>query len=87
MAVFLWFYEWNMFDAVKKGEHTLGTFKWPRTVNEAQTEAVVGSDDLRVKAKASDGGADLLLTITNKSDHDWPEIAGIIPCFNLVPIM
>src|SRR4051812_23280091 len=25
MAVFLWFYEWNMFDAVKKGEHTQGT--------------------------------------------------------------
>ena len=82
MAVFLWFYEWNMFDAVKKGEHTQGTFKHPRKVNKEQTEAVIGSEELQLTVKATDGGADLLLTITNKSDHDWPDIAGIIPCFS-----
>jgi hypothetical protein len=82
MAVFLWFYEWNMFDAVKKGEHTQGTFKWPRKVNKDQSEAAIGAEELQVTLKATDGGADLLLAITNKSDHDWPEMAGIIPCFS-----
>jgi hypothetical protein len=82
MAVFLWFYEWNMFDAVKKGEHTAGAFKWPRQVNQDQSEAVIGSDDLRLTMRALEGGADLTLKITNKSGHDWPALAGIIPCFS-----
>jgi hypothetical protein len=30
-------------------------------------------------------GADLLLTIENRSDHEWPQIAAIIPCFNPGP--
>lgn len=82
MAVFLWFYEWNMFDAVKKGEHTPGTFKFPRKVNKEQTEAVIGSEEMQLTVKATEGGADLTRTIANKSDHDWPEIAGLIPCFS-----
>jgi hypothetical protein len=85
MAVFLWFYEWNMFDALKKGEHTPGTFKWPRKVNQDQTEAMIGADDLQLTIKAAEGGADLTLKVTNKSGHDWPDIAGIIPCFNPGP--
>jgi hypothetical protein len=31
-------------------------------------------------------GADITLKITNYSDYDWPDIAGIIPCFNPGPI-
>ncbi len=82
MAMFFWFYEWNMFEAVRKGEHTSGTFKWPRTVNAEQTEAAIGADEMRVTIKSVDGGADLLLAIANKGDHDWPAIAAIIPCFS-----
>jgi hypothetical protein len=82
LAVFLWFYEWNMFDAVTKGEHTPGTFKHPRKVNPKQTEAVIGRDGMQLTVKAAEGGADLTLTITNQSGHDWPAIAGIIPCFS-----
>jgi hypothetical protein len=31
---------------------------------------------------AGDDSVGLELTITNTSDHDWPEIAAIIPCLN-----
>jgi hypothetical protein len=82
MAVYLWFYEWNLFDAVKKGTTTAGTFRQPTRIDREQTEAVVGGDDLQLTVTATDVGADLLLKMTNRSGHDWPEIAGIIPCFN-----
>ena len=33
-------------------------------------------------SQACENGADLLLSITNKTERTWPEIAAIIPCFN-----
>jgi hypothetical protein len=82
MAIFLWFYEWNMFEAVHAGEHTNGTFKLPRRMNAERTQATVGSDDLRLTISCTDDGADLLLNVTNTSDHDWPALAAIIPCLS-----
>ncbi len=83
MAMFLWFYEWNMFAAVKAGEHTLGRFEdFQRSGNPEQTEANAADNEFRLTVKASDIGADLLLEVTNKSDHDWPALAGIIPCLS-----
>jgi hypothetical protein len=40
------------------------------------------SEWLKMKVRATETGAALTLEITNTSDHDWPEIAAIIPCFN-----
>lgn len=80
--VYLWFYEWHMFDAVLKGQHTKGSADWLWQVSLEQNQAVMKSPALSLKMKATNKGADLMLTITNKSDHDWPEIAAIIPCFN-----
>jgi len=83
-ALYLWFYEWNMFDAVKAGEHTNGSFRHPRTVAEDGRSAEIRADEmgLRLEARAAADGAELVLTARNRSDHDWPELAGIIPCFS-----
>ena len=86
MTMHLWFYEWHMFDAVDKGPHTHGEYEqFTRQVSEDQSEAVLTSDAMQLKARAVDDGAELVLSITNRSDHDWPDVAGIIPCFNPGP--
>lgn len=83
MAMFLWFYEWTMFGAVKSGRHTPGAFEgFQRGANPTQTEAMTVDDAFRMRVKASETGADLLLEVTNKSDHDWPTLAAIIPCLS-----
>jgi hypothetical protein len=86
MAMYLWFYEWHMFDAVRTGQHTSGGYEqFKKQVSETRESATLTSDYMTLKAKAGRDAVDLSLTITNRSDHDWPDIAGIIPCFNPGP--
>jgi len=80
--MFLWFYEWNMFEAMQPGQHTNGTYQLKRTVNAAGTEAVIESPALHLTVRTLPDGADLVLRVTNRTDATWPEIAGIIPCWN-----
>ena len=82
MAVYFWFYEWNMFDAVSPGQHTQGTFHSVRTLDSAGAEAVLGLPGLRLLVRVVSGGADLRLQATNTTGRDWPAIAGIIPCLS-----
>ena len=79
---YFWFYEWHLFDAVANGEHTHGTHLWKWNVNAKGTLAQMNSEWLKMKVKAAENGVVLTLDITNTTDHDWPEIAAIIPCFN-----
>ena len=79
---YFWFYEWHLFDAVAKGEHTQGTHEWPWTVNAKGTLAQMDSPCLKMNVKAAENGAELTLDVTNTTDYDWPEIAALIPCFN-----
>ncbi len=81
-GVHFWFYEWNMFDAVSPGQHTHGTFRSVRTFNAEGTKATLALPGLRLSVDSVAGGADLLLEVTNTSGHDWPELAGIIPCLS-----
>ncbi len=62
MRVYLWFYEWNMFEAREPGQHTGGRRDWPRQVTEGGLSASVGADDLRLRAKAVPDGVDLVGT-------------------------
>ena len=80
VRLYFWFYEWNMFDALSEGEHTSGRHDFPWVVSDdrASTE----SAGISVTAHAMDDGAALTLTITNESGHDWPDGAGVIPCFS-----
>jgi hypothetical protein len=82
-AVYLWFYEWHLFDAVVPGEHTRGSFRHPREV--AADAARIEPPGMKLEADTAEDGAWLTLTVENTSEHDWPEEAAIIPCFNPGP--
>ena len=88
MRMFVWFYEWHMFDAVLPGIHTHGPREWSgfrRQLSEDHGEGDMEEAGIRLSIKGVPDGADLLLTIKNSSEHDWPETAAIIPCFNPGP--
>jgi hypothetical protein len=80
--MFLWIYEWNMFEAMNRGQHTKGTYTLPRRLSPDRAEAIVDSPELRLTLRLRDDGADLLLRVTNLTGQAWPDIAGIIPCWN-----
>jgi hypothetical protein len=80
--MYLWFYEWTLFGAIRRGEHTHGTYDFEREFSEDHTKAEVKSSMIRLTASAASDGADLSLRITNLSESEWPELAAIIPCFN-----
>ena len=81
-AMFLWVYEWNMFEAMAAGQHTHGTYRLPRRHNPDGTEAHVESPALQLSLRAVTDGAELTLRVTNQTGHAWPDVAGIIPCWN-----
>lgn len=88
MRMFVWFYEWHMFDAVLPGIHTHGPNDWSdfrRRLGKDHNEGAMEEAGIRLEIKGVQDGADLLLTIKNSSKHDWSEIAAIIPCFNPGP--
>ncbi len=87
MKVYLWFYEWHMFDAVTKGQHTRGAWMNQITIaeNGKQATVVSGNPGITLKMAAVRDGVDMQLTIANQSQHDWPDLAAIIACFNPGP--
>lgn len=85
MAVYLWFYEWNMFEAIEPGQHTQGTYKLDRKLDKDGRVGVISSDALTLQMTAVTDGADLKLTVRNRTDYDFPSIAAVIPCFNPGP--
>lgn len=82
LFAYLWFYEWNMFEAVREGEHTNGTADWKWGLVSTQSYAQTSGDWFDLSVTAVEDGAELLLKVTNTTDRSWPEIAAIIPCFN-----
>jgi len=82
MTMYLWFYEWNMFEAMAPGQHTHGTFRMERSFDPAGRSAVLRSSALELKAEAAPGGAALTLRVRNLTPYPWPPIAGIIPCWS-----
>ena len=85
MVVYLWFYEWNMFEAITPGQHTRGTFELDRILSKDGRCGKIASDALTLTAAATTDGADLALTVRNRTNYDFPPIAAIIPCFNPGP--
>jgi len=85
MVVYLWFYEWNMFEAIEPGQHTGGTYKLDRSLSEDGRCGKIASDALTLTATATTDGADLELTVRNRTNYDFPPIAAVIPCFNPGP--
>ena len=85
MSVYLWFYEWNMFEAIEPGQHTRGTYLLDRSLSKDGSRGTATSDALTLVATAARDGADLKLTVWNRTDYAFPPIAAIIPCFNPGP--
>ncbi len=87
MKVYLWFYEWHMFDAVKRGQHTRGAWTNRITMGQDGKLATVESSNPGVTLEMTTvrDGAEMKLTIVNRSRHDWPPLASIIACFNPGP--
>jgi len=79
---YFWFYKWHLFDAVTKGEHTQGSHSWKWTVDAKSRLAKMTSQWLKMRIKAAENGAKMVLEIENTTDYDWPDIAAVIPCFN-----
>ena len=82
LQMYLWFYEWNLFEAVVQGEHTPGNWPPHKTIGADGKHATVTHPGMALQVAARDDGAQLGLSVRNESDHDWPEVAAIIPCFN-----
>lgn len=80
--MYLWIYEWNMFEAMQPGQHTHGSYQWPRKVSGDAKEGVVDSPAMTLTMRAVPDGAELTLRVTNTTTAVWPEVAGIIPCWN-----
>ena len=87
MKVYLWFYEWHMFDAVKRGQHTRGAWANRMTIGKGGKRATVESSNPGIKLEMTSvrDGVEMKLTIVNESQHDWPPLASIIACFNPGP--
>ena len=86
MSVYLWFYEWNMFEAIEPGQHTGGSYKTNRRLSKDGGTGFLSADALTLEMVATTDGANLSLNVRNRTDYDFPPIAAIIPCFNPGPV-
>jgi hypothetical protein len=82
LRMYLWFYEWNLFDAVIRGEHTPGSHIPQKIVGPESDHGTLLHGGLELKVETGEAGARFSLAVRNESDHDWPDVATIIPCFN-----
>jgi hypothetical protein len=82
VRMFLWIYEWNMFEAMTAGQHTKGTYDLRRRLAPDGREAVAEAPQFQLTLRPVEDGAEMILRITNRTAHAWPETAGIIPCWN-----
>ena len=85
--MYLWFYEWNLFGAFDEGKFTQGHWHFDNRISKDGKSAVLSSEERGVilKILTSERGADMELTVTNKSDRDWGPLASIVPCLNPAP--
>ena len=84
MRMYLWFYEWHMFGAIREGQHTRGNWKNHVALKADRRRAEVVSGNYGVKLDVDDG-AELVLSITNTTARQWPPLASVIACFNPGP--
>jgi len=94
MRMYLWFYEWNLFDAFKEGECSPGSYKLYRQVDENRRGASLESagladvldpeerPEIKLQMLAQAGEVELTLHVTNHTKRDWGRFAAIVPCFS-----
>ena len=82
LFAYFFFYEFHLFDAIEKGKLVPGNWDWDWVVGDGATTANVQCESLQLKVDARHDGAELALEIMNNTNHDWPPIASIVPCFH-----
>lgn len=82
LFTYLWFYEWLLFDAVEKGEHRSGNSDWLWSIDGEGRVGTMDAGWLKTEVVATERGATLKMEVRNDSDHDWPDIAALIPCLS-----
>ena len=82
VRVYLWFYEWHLFDAFEPGQHTGGRHHPERDLDADGRRGHLRHPGLDLQITAGDDSAELELTFTNITQNPWPAIAAIIPCLN-----
>ena len=82
LRMYLWFYEWHLFDAFCQGQHTPGYHYPSRDLAPDRRSGVLAHPGLELTVTAAEDGAELEFVVSNISEHHWPDIAAIIPCFN-----
>lgn len=83
-TMYLRFYEWNLFGAVREGLHTQADRNQPMEARRDGDRATITypEHDVSLDATVVDGGVDLRVTATNSGARDWPGLAAIVPCFS-----
>jgi len=85
MEMSLWFYEWNLFDAVESGDISNGRYDFARSVASDKRSASIRGPGFDLEFRVDERGVALELEVENTSDHDWPDEAALIACFNPGP--
>jgi hypothetical protein len=86
MAMYLWFYEWNLLGAFGADEWSAGRHDLARSVSDDQRSAHVVGEGLEIALRVVDDGVELELTVENRGTADWGEHAALIACFNPGPV-
>jgi len=82
LFAYFFFYEFHLFDAIETGKLVLGNWDWEWVIGKGETSAHIHAESLKLEVEATHDGAELVLEIMNDSDHDWPSIASLVPCFH-----
>ena len=80
LFAYFFFYEFHLFNAIEKGKLVPGDWEW--VVDDDGTAAHIHAESLKLEVDPTHNGAELDLEIMNDTDHDWPSIASIVPCFH-----
>lgn len=85
MAMYLWFYEWSLFDGLESGQWAEGRHDFAKTVAADGRSARIDAGAMVLEARVVEGGVELELELENRTGRDWPEPAALIACFNPGP--
>ena len=79
----LWFWEWNVFDAIAPGVITSADETYfSDAPNEDRAALDKPAPGVKLTATQALHGVDLVLEVRNTTTRDWPALASLVPCFH-----
>jgi hypothetical protein len=85
MDMYLWFYEWNLFDAFQPGQSSAGDYEFERSVAPDGRSARIRAENLVLELEVDAEGVALELSVTNPQEEPFGELAALVPCFSPGP--